>query len=131
MSFAHLTLATRDVQATAAFFERTMRWRRVAAPTNAGVELAWVEIVPGQQIHILRRDDFTPPPFETEFGRHFAVLHPAADLPALRQRLAEHGAAVMEPIRVTPFPRFFFRDPNGYVFEVISREDYDPEGSDR
>jgi hypothetical protein len=44
--------------------------------------------------------------------------------------LQAQGAALFAPIRETPFARFFFRDPNGYVFEVIA-EDYDePRRSD-
>jgi len=32
----------------------------------------------------------------------------------------ERGAELIEPIRATPFDRFFFREPvNGYVFEVV------------
>ena len=33
--------------------------------------------------------------------------------------LAKRGAELIDPIRETPFERFFFRDPNGYVFEVV------------
>ena len=129
MSFAHLTLATRDVARTAAFFENTLGWPRVAVPGNTPRDLsaAWIEMGPGQQVHILRVDGFEPSPFEAEFGRHFAVFHPGDDFPALKRRLAEHGAALVDPIRPTPFERFFFRDPNGYVFEVIAEEQYHPE----
>ena len=127
MSFAHLTIATRDVRRTAAFYENALGWPRVAAPANAPAHLnvAWVEVGPGnQQIHILHVPDFSPSPFEAEFGRHVAVFHPAADFPALKRRLADHGATLMDPIRPTPFERFFFRDFNGYVFEVIAKEPY-------
>jgi hypothetical protein len=37
-----------------------------------------------------------------------------------------HGATLIEPERPTPFARFFFRDPNGYVFEVVEA-DHAPE----
>jgi catechol 2,3-dioxygenase-like lactoylglutathione lyase family enzyme len=126
MSFAHLTLPTRDVQRTADFFEGALGWRRVNVPANAPgyLRVAWVELTPGQQIHILYLEDFEPSRFEQEFGRHVAVFHPAADFPALKQRLVEHGATLEDPIRPTPFERFFFRDFNGYVFEVIAREQY-------
>lgn len=130
MTFAHLTLATRDVAATALFFERTLGWPRVPAPGNAGVELAWVRMGDRQQVHILRVPDYEPSRFEAEFGRHFAVFHPGDDFDALKRRLTQHGATVIDPVRPTPFRRFLFRDPNGYVFEVIDREGYDPEGSD-
>ena len=126
MPFAHLTLATRDVGRTAAFFEKALGWPRVRVPDNTPGELnaAWVEMGPGQQVHILRIEGFQPSPFEDEFGRHFAVFHPAADFQSLKERLTEHGAKLIDPIRPTPFERFFFKDPNGYVFEVIAAEQY-------
>ena len=126
MAFAHLTLATRDVERTAAFFEKAMGWPRIRVPDNAPKELtvAWVEIGPGQQIHILRIEGFESSPFENEFGRHFAVFHPVGDFPDLKRRLVDHGATLIDPIRPTPFERFFFRDLNGYMFEVIAHEQY-------
>jgi catechol 2,3-dioxygenase-like lactoylglutathione lyase family enzyme len=124
MPFAHLTIATRDVPGTAAFFAATMRWRPVAVPENTPLDAAWLEVGPGQQIHVLKVEDFEPSPFEREFGRHFAFFHPQDDFPALRHRLMEHGAELIPPIRPTPFERFFFRDPNGYVFEIIAQEQY-------
>ena len=124
MGFAHLTLATRDVERTATFFERTMRWPRVPTPANAPLKLAWIQLGPNQQIHILQIDGFEPSDFEEEFGRHFAVFHPAADFPALKRRLVEFGAELIDAIRTTPFERFFFKDPNGYMFEVIAQEQF-------
>jgi predicted enzyme related to lactoylglutathione lyase len=127
MSFAHLTLATRDVRRTADFYEKALGWPRVHTPENAPghLNVAWVEIGPGgQQIHILHVPDYAPSPFENEFGRHFAVFHPVADFPDLKRRLVEHGATLLDPIRPTPFERFLFRDFNGYVFEVIAAEQY-------
>src|SRR5579884_1269660 len=87
MPFAHLTIATRDVPATAAFFARTMRWKPIAVPGNTPLEAAWLEVGPGQQIHVLKVDDFEPSAFEREFGRHFAFFHPQDDFPSLRTRL--------------------------------------------
>jgi hypothetical protein len=40
--------------------------------------------------------------------------------------LATRGAELVDPIRETPFERFFFRDPNGYIFEVVDA-DHAPE----
>jgi len=42
------------------------------------------------------------------------------------ERLAKRGAELIDPIRETPFERFFFRDPNGYIFEVVDA-DHAPE----
>ena len=38
---------------------------------------------------------------------------------SLKERLTERGAELIDPIRETLFERFFFRDPNGYIFEVV------------
>ena len=126
MPFAHLTLATRDVTRTADFFERALHWPRVQVPGNTPGHLnaAWIDMGAGQQIHILRIDGFEVSPFEDEFGRHFAVFHPLADFDALKARIIEHGGTLIDPIRPTPFERFFFKDPNGYMFEVIAAEQY-------
>jgi catechol 2,3-dioxygenase-like lactoylglutathione lyase family enzyme len=119
MSFAHLTLATRDVQASCRFFTLAMGWNPVSRPNNINREAAWLSVGPGQELHLLRVDDFEPSPFEKEFGRHLAVEFPADQFPALQERLIEQGAEIIAPQRPTPFERFFFKDPNGYMFEVV------------
>jgi catechol 2,3-dioxygenase-like lactoylglutathione lyase family enzyme len=120
MSLAHLTLPTRAVQKTAAFFERTLGYRRLPVPTNSPVELVWLDLGRGQEMHIFYVEGFSVSPFENEFGRHVAVFHPLAEFGALKGRLEGEGAQLFLPLRPTPFERFFFREPiNGYVFEVI------------
>lgn len=125
--FAHLTLATRDVPATREFFRRTLGWLPIVKPGNITLTADWLEIAPGQQLHLLQIPGFEPSAFEGEFGRHFAIFHPAHDFTALQQRLTENGATVHAALRPTPFARFFFRDPNGYFFEVIDRDSYHAE----
>jgi catechol 2,3-dioxygenase-like lactoylglutathione lyase family enzyme len=118
--FAHLTLPTRDVEKTASFFERTLGYRRLAVPTNSPVELVWLDLGRGQEMHVFYVDGFSVSPFENEFGRHIAVFYSLAEFDALKRRLESEGAQVFPPLRPTPFERFFFREPiNGYVFEVI------------
>ena len=122
--FAHLTIATRDVRRTSDFFALTLGWRPIHQPENIELKAAWLEIAPGQQLHILHVKDYEPSPFEAEFGRHFACFHPGQDFTALQERLVAHGATLIDAIRPTPFARFFFRDPNGYYFEIIDRDGY-------
>jgi catechol 2,3-dioxygenase-like lactoylglutathione lyase family enzyme len=122
--FAHLTLATRDVRATSHFFQETLGWKSIRTPSNAPIEVDWLEITPGQQLHILLVEDFAPSDFEREFGRHCAIFYSGSEFPTLKERLLARGAEVIEAIRPTPFKRFFFRDPNGYMWEVIDREGY-------
>ena len=53
MSFAHFTLATRDPQKTGAFFEATLGYRQVETPDNSPMDLCWLELGPGQQMHLV------------------------------------------------------------------------------
>ena len=122
MSFAHLTLATRDVRSSVEFFSTALGWRPIDRPNNIGRPAAWLEMAPGEELHLIEVQDFAPSPFEQEFGRHMAVAFPQAQFADLRRRLTEQGAQLIEPLRPTPFERFFFRDPNGYVFEIVAAE---------
>jgi catechol 2,3-dioxygenase-like lactoylglutathione lyase family enzyme len=122
MPFAHLTLATRDVRRSAAFFSAALGWRPVVKPGNIGRLAAWLEIATGQELHLVEVADFAPSPFEQEFGRHVALAFPLSDFAGLKSRLEAHGAELIAPQRPTPFSRFFFRDPDGYVFEVVEAD---------
>lgn len=122
--FAHLTLATRDVRATSRFFQATLGWQPLRTPENTPPDTDWLLIAPGQQLHLLLVEGFTPSKYEEEFGRHCAIFHSGHDFAALKKRLFAHGAELIDAVRPTPFARFFFRDPSGYVWEVIDREGY-------
>jgi catechol 2,3-dioxygenase-like lactoylglutathione lyase family enzyme len=122
MAIVHVTLATRNVERSISFFEAVLGWRRIERPGNIGMPAAWLAIAPGQEIHLLELDDFAPSAFEREFGRHIAVSFPLAQFPELKRRLAEQGAEIIPAARPTPFERFFFRDPNGYIFEVVDEK---------
>jgi hypothetical protein len=120
---AHFTLATIDIHATAAFLERTLGYARKPLPANSAGDAVWFDIGHGQEMHVLRVPGFAISEFEAEYGRHVALFHPLSDFPALKARLIGEGAVLIDPIRPTPFERFFFREPvNGYVFEVIDQE---------
>jgi hypothetical protein len=123
MSLAHLTLPTREVEKTASFLEKTLEYARDPAPLNIPCEAAWLDIGKGQQLDLVYVEGFEVSPFEREFGRHVAVFYPRPQFDGLKRRLHEHGAEIIEPLRATPFERFFFREPvNGYVFEVIDAD---------
>jgi catechol 2,3-dioxygenase-like lactoylglutathione lyase family enzyme len=123
---SHITLSTRDVPQSVAFFHEALGWQPVARPGNIGITAAWLEIAPGMELHLIEDQAFEPSPFEKEFGRHIAVSFPLAEFSGLKERLQARGAALIEPLRATPFARFFFRDPNGYVFEVVEEQHDEP-----
>ena len=118
--FAHLTLPTQHVEETTRFLEKTLGYTRKPVPANSPVDVRWLDIGQGQEIHVFFVERFEVSPFEAEFGRHVALFHPRDDFPSLRQRITECGGELIEPLRSTPFERLFFREPvNGYVFELI------------
>ena len=122
MSLAHLTLPTREVERTASFLERTLGYTRDPLPDNIPCETVWLNIGQGQQVHVFHVEGFEVSPFELEFGRHVAVFYPRPQFESLKDRLRQEGAELIEPLRATPFERFFFREPvNGYFFEVIDQ----------
>ena len=120
MSLAHFTLPTRQVEETASLLERTLGYGRKPAAANSPVDVVWLDLGRGQEMHVFFVEGFAVSPFEGEFGRHVALFHPLADFSALKERLLAEGAELIAELRPTPFQRFFFREPvNGYVFEVI------------
>ena len=120
MTLAHITLPTRDVEGTAAFLEHVFEFPRVPAPDNSPVDVVWLDIGGGQQLHVFHVAGFEVSAFEGEFGRHIALYQRNSNFGALKQRLAAQGAPLIAPTRDTPYERVFFREPvNGYVFEVI------------
>lgn len=125
--FAHLTLPTQHVEETTRFLEQALGCARKTVPANSPVDVRWLDIGHGQELHVLFVDGFVISPFEAEFGRHVALFHPLDDFRALRQRVTNTGGELVEPLRATPFERLFFREPvNGYVFELIdsARQSY-------
>jgi catechol 2,3-dioxygenase-like lactoylglutathione lyase family enzyme len=119
MAIAHITLATRDVKRASRFFAATFGRRPIDRPSNIPFPAAWLEIAPGQELHLIEIDEFQASSFEREYGRHVALSYPVGEFDALKERLREHEAELIAPARETPFERFFFRDPDGYVFEVV------------
>ena len=118
--FAHLTLPTQRVEDTTGFLEATLGYARKPVPANSPVDVRWLDIGQGQELHVFYVEGFVVSPFEAEFGRHVALLHPRDDFPSLRRRVIAAGGELIEPLRTTPFERLFFREPiNGYVFEMV------------
>ena len=96
MAIVHFALAVRDVRRAARFFESTLLWQPIDRPDNIALASAWLEIAPGQEVHLLEVADYSPSPFEREYGRHIAVSAPKAQFPMLKQRLQDHGAEVFK-----------------------------------
>ena len=88
-------------------------------PDDPKAHFVWLEIAPGEEIHLIQVEGFEASPCEREYGRHFAFRHPTSDFEALKTRLEDEGAELIAAQRPTSFQRFFFKTFDGYVFEVI------------
>ncbi len=118
--FAHLTLPTQHVEETTRFLELALGYVRKTVPANSPVDVRWLDMGHGQELHVFFVEGFVVSPYEAEFGRHVALFHPIEDFPAMRQRIVNAGGELVEPLRATSFERVFFREPvNGYLLEVI------------
>jgi catechol 2,3-dioxygenase-like lactoylglutathione lyase family enzyme len=120
VALAHCTLAVRDVRGTSHFLAEVFGWRPIERPVTTPFASAWLEVASGQEVHLAEIEGFEPSPFEGEYGRHIAVTFPRDQYAAVQERLRARGVEVMPPKRPSPTERFFFRDPNGYVFEVVA-----------
>lgn len=119
MPIHHFTLATRDLQVSSQFYQAVFNWVIAERPANISMGGVWLSIPGGQQLHIAEVPDFQPSQFEDEFGRHVALSVTDAELDEVRAKLIEQGAEIIPPQRDTPHRRLFFRDPDGYIIEVI------------
>src|SRR4026207_43337 len=108
MSLAHLTLPSRAVERTASFLEQTLGYARDPLPDNIPCETVWLNIGRGQQLHVFYGEGFGGSPFERGFGRLVALFSRREQFEGLKDRLRERGAEIIEPLRATPFERFFF-----------------------
>lgn len=123
MSYAHITIATTNVAATATFLQEALGYTRAPRPANSPAETVWLALGHDQQMHIVHVDGFMTSAFEGEFGRHIAVRQPLSAFATVKRTLERLGAEVFPPLRPSAVERFFFREPiNGYVFEVVDQD---------
>jgi catechol 2,3-dioxygenase-like lactoylglutathione lyase family enzyme len=74
MAIAHVDLAVRDVQRSSRFFANALGWRPIRRPGNVPRPAAWLEIAPGQELHLVEASGFEPSPFSRR-GRWLPGSH--------------------------------------------------------
>ena len=77
MAIVHFALAVRDVpRRRGSSSQRSSGGRSTVRATSRCFGLA--RVAPGQEVHLLEVADYSPSPFEREYGRHIAVSMPRA-----------------------------------------------------
>jgi lactoylglutathione lyase len=122
----HIALRVEDVEASARFYEQAFGMRRFGPPKHGGRFIALVSPNLRDQISLSSAEDSG----ETEraLGRpgeqggidHFGfIASPGSRLDDVRERVEAAGGTFLRRHDVDRrVPSLFFRDPDGYVFQV-------------
>jgi catechol 2,3-dioxygenase-like lactoylglutathione lyase family enzyme len=107
----HSSLVVTDMERARRFYGETLGLRPIPRPSNFTRPVAWFE-VGEEHIHLIPSEE--P---DSASPRHVA-LH-VADARAAREHLGRQGVAVEETEPIAGADRFFIRDPDGNLIELI------------
>ena len=62
-----------DARRSSRFFAAALGWKPLDRPGNIAVPAAWLEIAPGQELHLVEVPEYQSTPFDREYGRHIAI----------------------------------------------------------
>ena len=119
--FDHATVYVRDLDKSAAFYEKVLGFERIPEPFKDGRHV-WFRIGPHDQLHVVSGAAKAP---ENEINVHLAFR--VASVPDFASRLDKAGVKYRKSIRgdgttATPRPdgvsQIYFQDPDGYWIEV-------------
>jgi catechol 2,3-dioxygenase-like lactoylglutathione lyase family enzyme len=124
LGMRHLALKVADVEQSARFYQEAFGMRRFAAKRGGDV-IPLVSPDLKDQITLSRADEGEAGPVEGRPGEqggidHFGFLvSPATKLEDVKERLTAAGATFVKRHDVAKgVPSLFFRDPDGYLFQV-------------
>ena len=116
----HCSLVVQHLERAAAFYREILGLTEIAIPSTfkpAGLKVRWFRIG-SQQIHILLGTEK-----QSASQQHMALQ--VDDAQAARLWMKEKGIAIEETILIPNADRFFIRDPDSNLIEIIEwKEEY-------
>ena len=110
----HCSVVVQSLQRAAAFYREVLGLTEIEIPATfaaAGLKVRWFRLG-SQQIHILLGAETQP-----DAQRHMALQ--VDDAQAARLWMKEKGIAIEEAVLIPGADRFFVRDPDGNLIEII------------
>ncbi|HJN67313.1 MAG: VOC family protein [Pirellulales bacterium] len=116
-SLHHISLATKDAETAARFYETVIGMKRISRP-EFSFGGAWLYHPQGDwQIHLIEREDVNDLPESIDAqAPHFAME--VEDLEVVEVRLKEHAIAYKRKFNSAGFEQIFFHDPDGNMIEI-------------
>jgi len=116
----HCSLVVQNLDRATAFYRDILGLTEIAIPSTfkpAGLNVRWFRLG-SQQIHILLSTENPPP------GQQHMALQ-VDDAQAARLWMKEKGIDIEETILISNADRFFVRDPDSNLIEIIEwKEEY-------
>ena len=116
----HCSLVVQNLEHACAFYRDVLSLTEIEIPSTfkpAGLSVCWFRLG-SQQIHILLGDENHPN------GQHHMALQ-VDDAQAARVWMKEKGLDIEETILIPSADRFFIRDSDGNLIEIIEwKEEY-------
>ncbi|SRR5258706_7971207 len=117
----HCSLVVQNLERAAAFYRDVLGLTEIEIPSTfkpAGLKVRWFRLG-SQQIHILLETEKQP-----LSQQHMALQ--VDDAQAARSWMKEKGIAIEETILIPGADRFFLRDPEGNLIEIIEWQEVYP-----
>lgn len=110
----HCSLVVQDLERSAAFYRDILGLTEIEIPSTfkpAGLNVRWFQLGT-QQVHILLGTENQP-----DSQQHLALQ--VDDAQAARLWMKEHGLEIQEAVLIPGADRFFIRDPDHNLMEII------------
>ena len=110
----HCSLVVQDLERSAAFYRDILGLTEIEIPATfkpAGLNVRWFQLG-AQQVHILLGRENPPD------SQHHMALE-VYDVQAARSWMKERGLEIQEAVLIPGAKRFFIRDPDHNLIEII------------